>query len=278
MAIQKNNKLQSITVNGHEIQYDIHGDAAGPVLLLVSGWCQDLRLFDKVVEPLAKQHKVLRVNWRGHSNPETSIADFGVKEQADDVIAVLDALDIDQVVPVSTSHGGWANMEITQRLGIERVPRTVVIDWILIEAGEEFLNDLRESQKTDRWVESRQRLFDHWKGISTDLGISNHLNNEMAPFGYDMWARSCRVIDNAYGTWGSPLKRMAAIEPKRPIIHIYSQAPVEGYEKMQEDFIADHPWFDFNLIKGDTHFPTLESPEEVAQCITDFVTEASVRR
>lgn len=276
MLNQENSKLTSITVNGQQIAYDIHGEADGPVILLVSGWCQDHRLFDNVVKPLSEHHKVLRINWRGHTDPTIPVEDFGVSEQADDVIAVLNALDIQQVIPVSTSHGGWANIEICQRLGIERVPRTVVIDWILIEAGEDFLNDLQESQNPDHWVAGRQRLFDHWQGVSTNQAISNHLTDEMASFGYDMWARSCRVIENAYRTWGSPLKRMAALDPKRSIVHIYSQAPVPGYEEMQQKFIAEHPWFGFDHISGETHFPTIESPDKVAQCIINFVSAHSV--
>ncbi|WP_301169668.1 alpha/beta fold hydrolase [Brevibacillus nitrificans] len=268
-------QLQSITVNGHEITYDIHGDAAGPAILLVSGWCQDYRLFKDIVEPLAKQHKVIRMNWRGHTHPDLLVADFGVKEQADDVVAVLDALGIEQVVPVSTSHGGWANIEITDRLGKGRVPRTIVIDWIMNEAGEDFIKDLQESQKPESWKAGRQHLFDFWIGASDNRTVIDHIEKEMASFGFDMWARSCRVIENAYKMWGSPLKRMAALKEKRPIIHVYSQAPVAGYEEIQENFMKQNPWFGYRVINGKTHFPTLESPEQTAKVISDFVSDNS---
>ncbi|MGO0059801.1 alpha/beta fold hydrolase [Brevibacillus fluminis] len=273
MMNQENSQLRSITINGHRFTYDIHGEAEGPALLLVSGWCQDHRLFDHIVKPLAEQHKVIRLNWRGHSDPERPPGDFGVSEQADDVIAVLNALDVQKVIPVSTSHGGWANMEICQRLGTARAPQTVVIDWILIEAGAAFIKDLQDIQNPERWVAGRQSLFDHWLGISTDRAVIDHMNKEMASFGFDMWERSCRVIENAYKTWGSPLERMAALDPKRPIVHIYSQAAADGYEEMQQTFKEKHPWFDFKHIPGKTHFPTLESPDAVANLISDFVSQ-----
>ncbi|MBV7508213.1 alpha/beta hydrolase [Bacillus sp. sid0103] len=278
MMNQVNNQLKSIKVNGQQITYDIHGDANGPVILLLSGWCQDHRLFDKLVKPLAQKHKVLRMNWRGHSDPVRLPGDFGIREQADDVIAVLDALDIQKVVPVSTSHGGWANIEICQRLGTARVPQTVVIDWILVEAGEEFIKDLQDIQHPDRWMAGRKNLFNHWLGISTNRNIIDHLNKEMASFGFDMWDRACRVIENAYQTWKSPLERMTALDPKRPIVHIYSQAPVTGYEEMQQRFKDEHPWFDFKQISGKTHFPTLESPEAVANHINEFISANSLIR
>ncbi|MCR8644498.1 alpha/beta hydrolase [Paenibacillus sp. N1-5-1-14] len=271
MSMQETQGLRSIIVNDHEITYDIHGDADGPSVLLVSGWCQDYRLFKYVVDKLAQNHKVIRINWRGHSDPSTEILDFGVAEQASDVIAVLDALGIDQVIPVSTSHGGWANIELCERLGTARVPRSIVIDWIMIEASEGFIHDLQVSQTEVHWVQGRQNLFDLWLGVSHNEAISNHLNKEMAAFGYDMWSRSCRVIENAYKKWGSPLKRMAALTEKRPIIHVYSQAPVEGYEEMQDQFISEHLWFGYRHINGQTHFPTLESPQETAHEISNFV-------
>ncbi|WP_408011644.1 alpha/beta fold hydrolase [Pseudalkalibacillus sp. A8] len=267
----KKSKLESVAINGQEITYDIHGNAEGPVLLLLSGWCQDHRLFDQIVYPLAKHHKVMRMNWRGHTDPLSKPEDFSAKDQADDVIGVLNALDIKQVIPVSTSHGGWANIEICERLGTKRVPQSVVIDWIMVEAGEGFIKDLQDMQDPERWFFGRQSIFNHWLGVSNNRTVIDHLNIEMASFGYDMWERSCRVIENAYRTWGSPLKRMAALEQKRPIVHIYSQAATDDYEEVQSRFIAQHPWFDFKRIPGETHFPTLESPEVVVKHIRDFV-------
>lgn len=275
--MSNNNALEMITVNGQEIGYDIHGDGDGPAIVLLTGWCQDHRLFDGIVDGLAKSHKVVRINWRGHTNPAITVDDFGAKEQAEDVIAVLNALNIDQVIPVSTSHGGWANIEICDMLGIKRVPRSIVIDWIMIEAGEEFINDLQDIQHPDKWINGRQSLFDHWQGISESKAIKNHLNKEMAAFGFDMWARSCRVIESSYNKWESPMKRMAGLEMERPIMHIYSQAPVEGYEEMQRKFIETHQWFDFTLIEGLTHFPTIESPDAVVEAIHQFASQLAVK-
>lgn len=276
MNIQEKNTLNSIEMNGQEITFDIHGDADGPVILLLSGWAQDHRLFKHIVEPLSKRHKVLRMNYRGHTDPLTFPEDFGPSDQADDIIGVLDALNIKQVIPVSTSHGGWANMEITDRLGIERIPQTIVIDWIMIEATGEFVKSLQDIRNPNTWFQARRDLFNHWIGISDNKDVKDHLDIEMASWGFDMWERSCRRIEEAYNYWSSPLKRMKALEEKRPIVHIYSQAAVEGYEDIQQKFADENPWFDFKVIKGDTHFPTLESPDAVVDRINEFVAAHSL--
>ncbi|MGI5167179.1 alpha/beta fold hydrolase [Spirillospora sp. CA-253888] len=267
--------METVTLNGQHLDYDVTGptgDAAGgPDLLLLTGWCQDHRLFDRVLPPLARRHRVIRVDWRGHGADRSYAGgDFGVAEQADDVIALLDHLGVERVVPVSTSHGGWANMEITDRLGATRVPRSIVIDWLMLGASPEFVADLRASQDPETWVQARQNLFDIWLAMADNDAVAEHLDKEMASFDFDMWARSCRVIDDAYATWGSPLKRMAAFAERRPVLHLYSQPNDEAYHRGQADFSAENPWFSSHWVEGRTHFPTLESPEALAEQIEKF--------
>ncbi|MDJ1133300.1 alpha/beta fold hydrolase [Streptomyces iconiensis] len=267
--------MQSAQLNGHTIDYDItEPDGGAPAgaatLLLVSGWCQDHRLFDPVLPLLAARHRVVRADWRGHGTERAVAGDFGVAEMADDTVALLDALEIERVVPVSTSHGGWANLEVTDRLGAARVPRTMVVDWLMPRAEPGFVASLRRSQDPDTWREGRQELFDIWLAMADSPAVARHLDREMASFGFEMWARSCRVIENAYATWGSPLERMAALKEPRPVAHLFSQPAEESYHQAQRAFAAEHPWFEPHRIAGETHFPTLENPGTVAECVLTF--------
>lgn len=280
MDTEEKNKIESIAMNGHEITYDIHGDADGPALVLITGWHNDHRLFKRIVEPLAKQHKVIRVNYRGHTDPLNYVGDFGPSDQADDVIGVLNALKIDQVIPISNSHGGWVNMEITDRLGIERVPQSVVVDWIMVDAIAipEFLKGLQLGKNPNTWFKASREFYALWKNGTNNRDVIDHIDIEMAAFGFEMWNLCCRKIEEAYFKWGTPLKRMKALEEKRRIMHIYTQAPVEGYEDVQRDFADENPWFDFKIIEGDTHFPTLESPDAFVKHVNDFVAAHSSAR
>ncbi|WP_327090032.1 alpha/beta hydrolase [Nonomuraea sp. NBC_01738] len=202
--------METALVNGHHIDYDVTGE--GPALLLLSGWCQDHRLFDAVTPLLAGRHTVIRADWRSHGADRTLDGDFGVAEQASDTIALLDHLGVDRVVPVSTSHGGWANLELTDRLGAARVPGSVVIDWLMLPASPEFVAGLRAGASPDTWREGRQALFDIWLAMADCPPVSHHLTQEMAGFSAELWRLSCRVIEQAYATHGSPLERMTALE------------------------------------------------------------------
>ena len=53
-------------INGYEIGYDQAGYAAGPPVVLLSGWAHDLSLYDGMFPLIAQKHRVIRMCWRGH--------------------------------------------------------------------------------------------------------------------------------------------------------------------------------------------------------------------
>lgn len=263
-------KMESLVVAGNSISYDQYGDVTQPAVVLLTGWCQDHRLFDPLVPLIAADHHVVRIDWRGHGEDRSPVADFGPVEQASDALAVVDSLGIDRFLPVSTSHGGWANMELTEKMTPERVPASIVIDWLMTPASPEFLENLAASHQPD-WAEAQRELFDVWLDGSDNELVRNHLDNEMAAFDQEMWARSCDVIAKAYGTWGSPLQRMEKIPGEQKIRHLFSQPTTAGYIGAQEEFHRAHPWFSYKLLGGETHFPTLDSPQHVADEIRAMI-------
>lgn len=271
-----NQNYKSIIVNGHELTYDIHGDVeGGPALLLLSGWAHDISVFDHMIELLAKTHKVIRVNMRGHTDPTVIPDDFGFDDVVNDFTSFLDMLKIKQVIIVSHSHGSWTNLELCQRLGKERVPKAVLLDQIMVENHKDFLDNCKEIEDPKTWWEGRRKLFNHWIGVSEDHRVIDHIHRNMAAWGYDMWERSCRLIVDAYNTYGSPMKKMETLDEMRPIMHIYSQSPVsdEEYKELHENFKEKNSWFEYKQILGETHFPDLESPEEVVNYINKFIAE-----
>ncbi|MDW5318381.1 alpha/beta hydrolase [Rhizobium sp. PL01] len=261
--------MKSVQIGNNTLSYDDAG--AGPVLLLLSGWCQDHRLFRTLAPELARTHRVIRLDWRGHGEHRAHDGNFTTSEQADDIVNFLDLMKIETLVPVSTSHGGWANIEVTDRLGKVRVPRSVVIDWIQTTPNEAFFAMIEHIQDRTNWENGRGDFFNYWIGDTDNEDIVNHVNNEMAGYSFDMWARSGREIARAYRKWGNPMQRMEALQEHRPITHIYSQPFEPEYAQAQVDFAAGHPWYQPCKLPGKTHFPTLEQPLVVAETIRTFL-------
>ena len=88
-----------------------------------------------------------------------------------------------------------------------------------------------------------------------------------------MWSLSCQVIEQAYQTHGSPMRRMAKMADQPLIRHIFSH-PLNGpeYRRVHEDFSKEHPWFSYKDLKGETHFPSCEIPKQVCEELEDLIT------
>lgn len=264
--------LHTIDIHGFPISYQDNGPAGAPVVVLMSGWCHDHRLFDQLVPHLEQDLRVLCIDWRGHGADRSPVPDFGYSEQASDVIAVLDRLGVDRFLPVSHSHGGWANLELVDRVGADRARRAVVVDWLMTPPAPDFAEGLAAIQDPERWIAGRRGLYDVWMNGQQHERVQRHLDVEMSGFDFEMWARSCRVIAAAYAEFGSPLQRMARLREPRPVKHLFSQPTDPAYEKAQVDFQAEHPWFEYRTLGGPTHFPTLDSPGPVAAEIREYAT------
>ncbi|ADI11806.1 putative dioxygenase [Streptomyces bingchenggensis BCW-1] len=264
--------INTITLNGTQIAFDEHGiPGPGPAIVLLPGWCHDHRYYDRLLRRLAPEHRVIRVNWRGHGPDRTPVADFGIAEQTADTIALLDALDMTTFVPVAHAHGGWVALEMAEELGPQRVPQLLIVDLIMTQLPPDFHFGLQAMQQRETWVMAREGLAQSWMAGSSNEHVTHHALHETGGFGFDMWSRSCRVIENAYNTWGSPMARMEQLTHPRPVRHVFAHPKVAEYDALHEDFRSRNPWFSYTRLEGETHFPALEQPEQVAAELNDFL-------
>ena len=112
------------------IAYDDSGRGSLTFLCL-PGWCGPRTVFDPLVPALAEEHRVLALDWRGHGESAAADGDFGFSELVDDAISLMDERRVCTAVPVALSHAGWAAIELRRRLGPERVPKMVLLDWMV---------------------------------------------------------------------------------------------------------------------------------------------------
>lgn len=262
------------TVNGVQIAFDDQGHEPGPVFVTLSGWAHDLRAYDGMLPYLRAAQRTVRVCWRGHGPDRNLVGDFGIDEMAADTIGLLDALEVDSFVPIAHAHGGWAALEIADRLGAQRVPAVMILDLIMTPAPPEFVTALHGIQDPERWKEGRDGLVQSWLAGTTNQAVLDHVRYDSGGHGFDMWARAGRVIDEAYRTWGSPMRRMEALAEPCAIRHVFSHPKIGEYDALHDDFAARHPWFSYRRLGGETHFPGIELPQQVAAEAIDLLAGA----
>jgi pimeloyl-ACP methyl ester carboxylesterase len=266
--------MPTIQLNGNAISYGDQG--SGPAVVLIPGWNEDHRMYKHVVPLLARRYRVLSLDWRGHGEDRTHNGDFTIDDMASDIVAFVNHLDLKEVFTVSSSHGGWANIEACQRLGATRVPKIVLVSWLLTEPSQGIVNMCQQLQEPEGWEAARDGFFKVALGDSDNQDIKHHFKNEMMTFGQPYWSRTGREMGSSYKAWKSVGDRLAALDEPRPIAHLYSLPHDPAYVRANHAFAESHPWFVPVRVPAETHFPVLESPTVVSRIIHEFLSDSDL--
>ncbi len=78
-------------------------DGSGPAVVFVHAGLADRRMWDHQFSHLARAHRVVRYDWRGHGG---SADHEGPVTHHEDLLALMDALGIDRAALVGASYGG----------------------------------------------------------------------------------------------------------------------------------------------------------------------------
>lgn len=255
--------------SGVRIDYSDAGKGE-PALLLLPGWCATRAAFGKMTDICAAHRRALALDWRGHGASESPSDDFGARDLYKDATAVINASGAQQVIPVALSHAGWVAIELRRKLPA-RIPKIILLDWIIFDPPPPFLAALEALQDLQQWEHTRSRLFSTWLEGVSNQAVSQFVQHVMGGFGFSMWSRAGREISAAYKRHHNPLRALEGFKQPAPVLHIYAQPPDAAYWDSQQFFAKSHPWFSAKRVNALSHFPMLESPEETAEAIETFV-------
>jgi pimeloyl-ACP methyl ester carboxylesterase len=267
--------MESITADvarPTRLAYDDAG-AGEPALVPIPGWCGDRTVFDPLLPTLAARRRVLSVDLPDHGGSAAVEGDFGYGEVVDSVVATLDAAGIQRFVPVALSHAGWAAGELRRRLGPERVPGLVLLDWMVLGTPPGFADALAGLQDERAWEQVRAGLFAMWTTGLDDPQLLAYVAS-MGRYGFGHWSRAGREIAAAFATEGSPLAALERFEERGaacPTLHVYAQPADDAVLAAQQAYAGQHPWFQVQRLDARSHFPMFEVPDELAAAVEGFV-------
>ena len=239
---------------------------AEPGLLLVPGWCGGREVFDPLGALLAEHRRTLVTDLLGHGR-RPSVADVTTDDVIDDLVGLLDDRGAERVVPVTLSHAGWAAVALRERLGAERVPGVVLVDWMPLGTPPAFADALDGLQSEQHWEQVRAALTGMWLEGVENPDVRRYVAS-MTEYGFAYWSRAGREIAAGFDT-GTPVQRLADLGPC-PTLHLYAQPADPAYLGAQRAFAADHPWFQVRRLDAVSHFPMLEVPATMAAEIEEF--------
>jgi pimeloyl-ACP methyl ester carboxylesterase len=256
-------------VNGIRIVYDDRGEEE-PALLFLPGWCVNRTVFGDLISRTSEHRRSITLDWPGHGDSDAPPRNFGANELVQAAAAVIEKSSPDGVVPVAMSHAGWVALELRRRLG-RRIPKIVLLDWIVTEAPPPFLEALSGMQSAENWKPAVEQILATWLQGVDNPDLTHFVQEEIGAYPQAMWARASREISAAYQKEGSPLQALAHLIPAIPVLHLYAQPETDAYLTEQQAFAAGHPWFRARRLKASSHFPMFEVPDEMAGAIEQFV-------
>jgi len=105
----------------HEIAVDDGGRihvverGSGPPIVFVHGVTASSACWARQFAGLSGDHRVIALDWRGHGQSVAGSGGFGFDRMADDLLAVLDALEVHRAVLVGHSMGGMITLHTVLR-------------------------------------------------------------------------------------------------------------------------------------------------------------------
>jgi pimeloyl-ACP methyl ester carboxylesterase len=107
--------------DGLELPYVEHGDPDGVPVVLLHGWLDSLRCFDRLMAVLPKRIYALAFDQRGHGDAAKPAAGYGLGDFANDVGTFMDAVGLEAAVLAGASSGGY----VAQRFAVDDPGRTL---------------------------------------------------------------------------------------------------------------------------------------------------------
>lgn len=104
-----------VSANGIDMAYALDGPPNAPVVMFSATMMCHYTIWDKQVEKLATDYRVLRYDTRGHGGSDATTGAYTLNLLADDVASLLEALDIESVHFVGLSLGGFIGQVLTCR-------------------------------------------------------------------------------------------------------------------------------------------------------------------
>lgn len=248
--------------DGLMIYYDVRG-TGDKTLLFIHGWCCDRSYWDAQVEEFAKSCRVVTIDLGGHGQSGLERETWTMPAFGADVAAVVEKLDLSNIIMVGHSMGGAVVIEATRCLS-GRVVALVGVDNFQ-DLGRAFT-----PEQIDGFVAAFQSDFagttDQFvRGMfseGTDSALVNRISRDMA-------SAPSEVGINAIGHTIGYDYRSALAEVRLPIRTISSDkypTDVEGNRVIAESF-------EIRLIPGTGHFLHMEDPVTFNRLLSETLSE-----
>ena len=95
-----------VQAGGVELNVMVEGQTAAPTLVLINVANSNMGVYTPMMQPLTEKLRVVRYDWRGTGQSGAGErADYNFPRYADDLAAILDAVDVDRAIICGCAYG-----------------------------------------------------------------------------------------------------------------------------------------------------------------------------
>jgi pimeloyl-ACP methyl ester carboxylesterase len=248
------------SADGVMIHYTMKGTGS-PALVFIHGWCCDQTYWDGQVDFFAEKVQVVTVDLTGHGKSGVNREEWTVDAFGDDVAAVVNKLNLPQVVLVGHSMGGPVAVTAAKKM------QGKVLGIVGVDTFQDFQEEWSDEQKAE-FVKPFEEDFataaqDFVRSMFTEDADSTLLEKVAA----DMSSDPPETGLNSFYAMGKYDAKAALDGLNLPIVTINADKWPTN-ETGNKELV---PYFEVIMMRGLGHFPHMEDPDTFNANLFDAV-------
>lgn len=255
----------AISADGVSIAYEVRGEGK-PALVFVHGWGNNRRFWDAQVAHFSQKYTIVTLDLAGFGDSGTNREKWTMESFGDDVVAVLDKLNLKNVILIGFSMGGPVVIEASERIPEYNIGLVLVDTLQNIETiySQEDISNIYQyfmGMVTEPSFEKLEPLFKKNKDELIERLISI-MKEDVSRVG---WSESLKDIFR----WSNEecIKSLQMIQA--PVISINSDQEPTNVEAFKKHV----PSFEAKIIPGVGHVVFWEAPDEFNRMLEEAVQE-----
>ena len=255
--------MKTASFDGNLISYSVYGSGK-PALVFVHGWCCNSTFWEYQVPFFEKYYTVVTLDLAGHGESGKKRDGWTMNAFGRDVVAVVEELDLIDVILIGHSMGGRVVLEAAAMLS-ERVIGVVGVDCFQRIDEPKPPQEVIEQNLASLRTALRSRIMEFSWAVATEKSSPEqveHIIEILSSADPEMAAESTRGLINhdSIGAFGK------LTIPVRCISAQYGPEDFEATERATFDFKADY-------MPGYSHFVMMEDPDTFNDILDGYVRE-----
>ncbi|MET4083930.1 pimeloyl-ACP methyl ester carboxylesterase [Pedobacter sp. UYP30] len=253
----------ALSSDGLKIHYQETGKG-NISLVFLHGWLGNINWWTNQKNYFKEKYKVVQIDLGGHGKSDKSRKNWTSKQYVDDIIAVIDNLNLTEVVLVGHSMSGGYVLETA--INLPKIKAIILVD------------TLKDLDKLITYEQAEQFMFVHYRSDfkfavenilpkslfveNTPIALKQRLQKEFLQNEPEL---AVNVIEPLYKMEIQKIARSINI-PVRAINSDTAPTNIENNRKYLKDY-------DCTTINGTAHYPMLEKPDEFNSILDTLLKE-----